>query len=747
MTTTLAHPQLVRFGEFELNLQSGELCHNGARVLLPDQPFRLLAILIREHGSLVTREDLRRELWSAGTFVDFEPSLNAAVKRLREALGDSATAPRFIETLPRRGYRFIAVVDGSGHGPLQGTTSAVALAAGADAAPVSDQAAPALRRSGKLRFRAGRRTISFLIGGIAAAALIVFVAIKMTSGAPRAIGDSPRSQITRLTNLGTIRLAAVSPDGRQLAYVRTDEVRESLWLRKIDGENPIQLVAPVDGVFRSVTFGPDGFVYYTLLRPDLTPVPLRRVAVGGGPSEPLIQASGGVSFSPDGSRYAYVSTTSMALQESRIVVVDMNGGPTRAIAVRRAPDSFERIKPAWSPDGTQLAVVATSDRAPSTQEILLLDVHNGDARKTATFDRLGVTAMLWLPDRTGFVLSAAEHRTRPQRLWHLTLSSGALTALTHDVSDYSLAGLAPDGHSVVAVRGDVARSLWVAETSRLEAAQQVAADSGDLSGFEGLSWAPDGRLFYGTAESGNVDIWSYDVATQTRQRITSDPGEEFHPAVSPDGRTLVFASSASDSGLWAMSTDGRGRRRLTKRGDTRPAFFPDGRSVAFQRMTVDTLPFTIERVAITGGVVTQIGANHTMRPSVSPDGRFVAHYWMTPEHWRLGVTAIGGPLPVMSLPILPTHSGRVVHWSPDGAALAYIDGSGGAWNIWTQPLDGGPARSLTQFTEGRIATFDWSRDGSRLAWTRINEVRDVVSVRFGAEPVSVPRVAPRASIQ
>jgi Tol biopolymer transport system component len=80
------------------------------------------------------------------------------------------------------------------------------------------------------------------------------------------------------------------------------------------------------------------------------------------------------------------------------------------------------------------------------------------------------------------------------------------------------------------------------------------------------------------------------------------------------------------------------------------------------------------------------------------------------------------------LPISPTHAARVVRWSVDGRALAFIDGAGGASNIWMQPLDGASARKLTSFTEGRITTFDWSPDGSRLAWTRINEVRDVVTI-------------------
>src|SRR5688572_54338 len=102
---------VVRFGDLALDLRSGELIRNDERLLLPEQPFRILALLVRSPGVLVTREHLRRELWRQDTFVDFEHSLNAAIKRLRQALGDSAARPQFIETLPRRGYRFKAAVD------------------------------------------------------------------------------------------------------------------------------------------------------------------------------------------------------------------------------------------------------------------------------------------------------------------------------------------------------------------------------------------------------------------------------------------------------------------------------------------------------------------------------------------------------------------------------------------------------------------------------------------------------------
>src|SRR5436853_5816459 len=118
------HRGVIRFGVFEVDLPAGRIRRNGLRVHLQDQPFRVLAMLLERPGEVVTREDLRARLWPSDTFVDFDHGLNAAVKRLRDALGDSAETPRFVETLARRGYRFIAPVSGANQ--VQ-PTSAVAL--------------------------------------------------------------------------------------------------------------------------------------------------------------------------------------------------------------------------------------------------------------------------------------------------------------------------------------------------------------------------------------------------------------------------------------------------------------------------------------------------------------------------------------------------------------------------------------------------------------------------------------------
>jgi len=104
MSLATRSSEVFRFGTFEVDVRAGELRKQGVRIKLQEQPFRVLAILLKQPGGLVTRDELRFQIWRADTFVDFDNSLNTSINKLREALGDSAEDPRFIETLPRRGY-------------------------------------------------------------------------------------------------------------------------------------------------------------------------------------------------------------------------------------------------------------------------------------------------------------------------------------------------------------------------------------------------------------------------------------------------------------------------------------------------------------------------------------------------------------------------------------------------------------------------------------------------------------------
>src|SRR2546430_4599653 len=119
-------PVRLRFGVFEVNLRAGELRKHGMKLRLPEQPFQVLAMLLERPGEIVTREELRNRLWTAETFVDFDHGVNKAVNRIRDALGDSATSPRFVETVARRGYRFIADVGVAEGAPIVGRDATAA---------------------------------------------------------------------------------------------------------------------------------------------------------------------------------------------------------------------------------------------------------------------------------------------------------------------------------------------------------------------------------------------------------------------------------------------------------------------------------------------------------------------------------------------------------------------------------------------------------------------------------------------
>src|SRR5712671_4688316 len=119
MPPSSSESRLRRFGVFEVDLAAGELRKNGALMRLQEQPFQVLCILLESAGRVVTRDDLRQKIWPADTFVDFDHSLNTAVNKIRETLGDSASSPRFVETLARRGYRFIAPVNGMEANPSE----------------------------------------------------------------------------------------------------------------------------------------------------------------------------------------------------------------------------------------------------------------------------------------------------------------------------------------------------------------------------------------------------------------------------------------------------------------------------------------------------------------------------------------------------------------------------------------------------------------------------------------------------
>jgi DNA-binding winged helix-turn-helix (wHTH) protein len=242
-TPTFRARGVIRFGVFEVDLRSGDLRKNGLKVKLTGQPFQVLAMLLERPGEMVAREDLQKRLWPADTFVDFDHSLNTAINKIREALGDSAESPRFVETLPRRGYRFIAPVEAIGLVVPAVSPPAV------QQAPLQEQAGGT---GGATEPPPGKRwplAVGAVLGLLAAAAL-------SWHGWQR---RPPKPELTqrRLTTSSSeipVWASAISPDGRYLAY--SDD--GGIHLRVIDTAETHTLPAPPDSRINKLAWFPDG---------------------------------------------------------------------------------------------------------------------------------------------------------------------------------------------------------------------------------------------------------------------------------------------------------------------------------------------------------------------------------------------------------------------------------------------------------------------------------------------------------
>ena len=238
----------LRFGAFELDLRAGELLRNGAKLRLQQQPFEILRVLLEKPGEVVTREELRERVWPADTFVDFDHSLYTAITKLREALHDSSEHPRFIETLSRRGYRFVAPVEAvmpgtsfSGIGWANGTGEGAQLEAGTlHESSLPRTAIGAVRKPTRRRLWIAVAAIGALLGALFALNVeglreLLLEAVRARRAVPVAKIES-RRQITANSVDDPVFRGAVSPDGKYLAYADSSGIH----LRQIDtGETHI----------------------------------------------------------------------------------------------------------------------------------------------------------------------------------------------------------------------------------------------------------------------------------------------------------------------------------------------------------------------------------------------------------------------------------------------------------------------------------------------------------------------------
>jgi DNA-binding winged helix-turn-helix (wHTH) protein/Tol biopolymer transport system component len=619
--------RLVRFDTFEVDLRTGELRKEGARVKLAEQPFSVLALLVTLPGEVVTREELQKKLWPADTFIDFDRGLNKAINRLREALGDSADAPRFIETLPKRGYRFIGSLDRS-------TLPAES--------PITQpsELPPARKRS----------TITWMF------AIAVALVAVVTSGLWLSLDTLPQGDaepVIRSSLLPPPQTTfvpyslALSRNGTHLAFVaeRTDGSR-SLWIRAM-ASTPANEIAGSDGAslpfwspdVRHVAFFADG--------------KLKVVEVAGGAIRAIADAR-----RPSGGTWNN--------EDVIVFAPDVNGPLYRIPAAGGTPAAVSRIAegdglnghrwPVFLPDDRHFLFVAfddvrSSDNAPELRAGSL------DALESNPIEWDGSRSVAYVHDYLVYVRGGTLY-AHPFDLAALRTAGPPVAVAGVEPANapaFFPSALAASMNGVLVFQSlaDLPSQLvWLDDRGREQGALPKMK-------YGGPAVSPDGRFVAGSCEgavSGTLSICVSDLQRGVTSRITEGPNDRF-PVWSADGQQIAYTSGA---GIYRVSADGSGLPQLVSRRGNPTGWLADGRILSFGSQSgVVSLALSSPETH----QVTELGPG--AEGQISPDGVWLAYIGQG------GLVMQRLSAPRTRVTVVGSGAGQP-RWSRDGRQLFYI---------------------------------------------------------------------------
>ncbi|MBC7930814.1 MAG: protein kinase [Rubrivivax sp.] len=584
--------------------------------------------------------------------------------------------------------------------------------------------------------RTGRRRSRMLVW----AALSVVVASALAFGAYEYIRSRrasplppPTPKLERITAHGKIWGVAITRDGKHIAYAAGPERQQGLWVMQAGTGSSVQIVPPAEGVaYWGLTFSPEADYVYYVRNEGAGLWELYRVPTfGGTPKRLVVNIDSAVAFSPDGRQMAF-GRIAQGNEITQLVVANTDGTGERVVATRKTPDFFNLqlvVKIAWSPDGETIACPAGNSEATDAYifEVVAVSLKDGTERPLTRRKWTALQQVAWLSDGSGLVMIARDEPSAHLQVWHVSYPEGDARRLTDDFNHYNDLTVTADSRSLLTIQTDWLSNVWVAPEADAARARRIT--DGRNEGFHGLSWTPDGRVVFGSRVGGNVDIWVMDADGGNRRRLTDYADWDAHPSVSPDGRYIVFESRrAGGWNIWRMDADGGNPVQLT-RGlfGFDPQCSPDGRWVYYSAITPGKNYRTAWKVPVEGGEPVQVSDKQGLRPSVSPDQKWVAYQHSdlraNPPH-GVAVAPVEG-VPIVRMLAIP-HETRIFGWTPDGRALAYIDPR--SPNVWAVPTDGGKPRQLTDFKSDQTFWFAWSRDGKRLALARGTRTSDVALI-------------------
>ncbi len=634
--------RIVRFGAFELDLRAGELRKHGLKLKLQDQPFQILVMLLEEPGQVVTREQFQQKLWSEGTFVDFEHGLNAAIQRLRQVLGDSADSPRFVETVARRGYRFVA--------PMARVT--------ADQASQEVQQIGGDERENRPRLRRSRQVLPWALVAIVSFALVAAIRFRPQPGKTRPVRFQvlPPERVTQHLH----DVPAVSPDGRHFAFSGTDSAgKRHLWLHSLDSLATRQLPEAQTDHFPCRPFwSPDSrFVGY--FQGDK----LKKIDIKGGRSSVLCDAPypvfGGAAWSPDG-------TILFASLQGVLRRVSAAGGQsTVAIGLDKSRNEVAQMWPHFLPDGRHFLYWSQCiDAAKSGTYLASLD--SREKRRLLSSE----SNVAYAPP--GFLVYGQQDRLVAQPFNAVGFRiSGEPVPIAERVEQTDNPGFAfsVSNTGVLVYRAAVPNNTQLVWYARDGTRLGSVGEPGD---YGQIALSPDDRRLAVERQDTphhTSNIWILDLSSGVFSRKTFfDDGE---PVWSPDGRELLFSSvRGAKWSLFRKVVGEAGERLIFESTEDMYSenWVPDGKSI----IIIDHEGKAFSQVPLTGDrkpVVLLKSEFYKDEPHVSPDQHWIAYNSAESGRWEVYVATFPG---FTAKRQVSNNGGAQALWRRDGKELFYL---------------------------------------------------------------------------
>jgi len=474
----------------------------------------------------------------------------------------------------------------------------------------------------------------------------------------------PHLQMKQLTHTAHVSEAAISPDGKFVAYVNLTPDGGSLRVRTTDGSSDVEVVPPSSTCCAEVAFAPNGtslyFLRTVLVRSSLNVIPL----LGGTERKLLDNLVAGVSLSPDGTQMAFIRSDSGSINGT-LTVARSDGSDARVlIGKRNAKEYFlslqnfgDRIRPVWSPDGRYLAVaVQPFGTGQIDDRVDVIRTDNGQETTLGSDRFLGgnaIQGLSWRPDGRSVIVSA-ENQGAPLQLWQLSFPDGAALLLTNDVSDYmgisSTVNAQPE--QWVTTRLTTQSSIWIVPLNDPGHPRKVLAGEDTQDGTNGLAWSLDDHLIYTRRVDGTWQLWIAGSAGEQSHLLIRTEGSIFYPAVSRhDGRVFFTDSTSSSYSVKAVNADG------TQVADVNPGQLglypqasPDGRWLVYASDDPAGVNQTLWKRLLAGGSPIEMTPAFASRPIFSPDGKQIVFITLQGAQRGFGILPLEGTTPLRFIP-------------------------------------------------------------------------------------------------